>query len=127
MPATLTMAAPLKPLAVPLPALPSGDWMTKDQWEILYALMDGALPGYTSKSKAAQLLKSEHVTIPDDEFEVMIEKATEMLPKGQTREDLERFLAENPVKGNECREDALRTLSFSPSKEKLGPAMSLLK
>lgn len=119
--------AALKPLAVRLPALPSGDWMAKDQWDTLYALMDGALPGYTSKSKAAQLLKSEHVTVPDDEFEVLVEKAAEMLPKGQTREDLERWLADNPMKRDEVKEDALRTLSHSPGKEKLGPAMSMLK
>lgn len=119
--------AQTKPLAVRLPALPSGDFMTEDQWETLYALMDGALPGFASKSKAAQLLNSEHVTVPDEEFEILVDKATEMLPKGQTRDDLERWLADNPVKREEIREDVVRTLSHSPSRHKLGPPMSMLK
>lgn len=117
----------LKPFPVPLPALPSGDFMTEEQWETLYALMDGALPGYTSKSKAASSPKSECVAVPDDEFELLVQKATEMLPKGKSREDLERWLAENPVQSDAIRQDTVRTLSFNPSKEKLGPAMSLLK
>jgi hypothetical protein len=110
-----------------MPALPAGDFLTPEQWDVLFALMDGALPGFTSKSRARQLGEAHHVALPDDEFDKILDEASKFLPEGQTREDLAEFLAGRPASEQAVRDDCLRTLEVHPGKSKLGPVMNLLK
>lgn len=115
-----------KPVLTRMPALPPSDFLTPVQWEVFYALMDGALPGFTSKSRAPQLGETHHVALPDDEFDKILDEASQFLPEGQTRDDLADFLAARPASEQALRDDCLRTLDVSPGKNKLGPVMDML-
>lgn len=119
-------AAPeLAPIETRLPQSPSGDFMTPDQWEVFYALVDGALPAITSKSKAAD--DGFQIALPDDEFDELLKQAAKGLPDGQVTDDLVDFFASRLSTDPGIRDDCLRMLSRSPAKAKLAGVMGMMK
>ena len=100
---------------------PSGQFFTSLQWDTLYALLDGVVPGVASKSKAVELDSDAHyVVLPDDEFDQLLDEAAKKLPEGQTRDDLAEFLSTNLVDDEVVRDEVLRTLSRGPTAQLAG-------
>ena len=107
---------------------PSGQFFTSEQWDVLYALLDGALPGLVPKSKALELSDDfRFVVLPDDEFDLILDETAEKLPEGQTRNDLATFLSTHLVDNDKVRDDVLRTLSKSSSVAQLAGLLGMLK
>lgn len=116
----------LKPLETPLPHAPSGDFMTKDQWDVWHALLDGALPAVTSKSRATDDDRHQ-VVLPDDEFDHLLKEASKGLPDGRGAEDVLDFFASRLGADTLVRDDCLRILARSPGRSKLAGVMGILK
>ena len=121
----MATTAELMPTETRLPQSPPGDFMTPDQWEVFYALVDGALPAITSKSKAAG--DGRQIVLPDDEFEELLKQAAKGLPDGQTTEDLADFFASRLAAEPGLRDDCLRMLAASPARSKLAGVMGMMK
>jgi hypothetical protein len=99
--------------------------MTKDQWDIWHALLDGALPAVTSKSRATD--DRHQVVLPDDEFDHLLKEAAKGLPDGRTAEDVVDFFANRLGADPLVRDDCLRMLTGSPGRFKLAGVMGILK
>ena len=118
----------LKPVETPLPHAPSGDFMTTDQWDVWHALLDGALPAVTSKSRATGDRHQDQVVLPDDEFDRLLEEASKgLLPDGPGAEDVVGFFASRLGADPLVRDDCLRMLARSPARSKLAGVMGILK
>lgn len=116
--------APQAPVAVPLPPTPSSDFMTEAQWDILWALLDGALPSYVPASAVTD--KETQVAIPDAEFDSIVDGITSSLDGAPSREEIAEFLAFRPVDHAPFRDDCIRNLAASPAKDKLAKALGSL-
>ncbi|KAK4074791.1 CAZyme family AA3 [Trichoderma aggressivum f. europaeum] len=115
---------PQAPVAVPLPPTPSSDFMTEAQWDILWALLDGAMPSYVPASAVTD--KETQVAIPDAEFDGIVDGITNSLDGAPGKEEIAEFLAFRPVDHPPFRDDCIRNLAASPAKEKLAKAIGLL-
>lgn len=114
-----------KPVATPMPQLPSADFMSQDQWDIFYALMDGALPSITSQS--AMMDKTRQISLPDDEYEKVLERAAKVMPAGTDRDALKAFLGHRMTEDPLLRKDCLRMLNGAPQKAQLAKVLELMK
>jgi hypothetical protein len=120
------------PVPAPWPSPLSGDFMTEAQWAVYFALLDGALPGFTSQSRAAAAQKGdveERVVLSDDEFERMLDRAGEALPAGaaKSREELAAYLEYRPLGDQGVRQDCLGVLVKSGQREQLAQVLYLLR
>ncbi|KAL7798357.1 hypothetical protein V8C37DRAFT_199510 [Trichoderma ceciliae] len=112
------------PVAVQLPPPPPSDFMTEDQWEILWALLDGVLPSYVPASAVTD--KDRQIAIPDDEFDRLVDQISTSLDGAPGREEIAEFLAFRPSDHLPFREDCLRSLAASPGKAKLAGVLGTL-
>ncbi|UKZ54968.1 hypothetical protein TrVGV298_008783 [Trichoderma virens] len=112
------------PVAVPLPPTPSTDFMTEDQWDVLWALLDGAMPSYVPASAVTD--KERQVAIPDAEFDRLVEDITSSLDGAPSREEITEFLAFRLVDHPPFRDDCIRNLAASPAIAKLAKALGSL-
>lgn len=122
------------PVPAPWPSPLSGDFMTEAQWAVYFALLDGALPGFTSQSRAAaaaaaQKEDEDRVVLSDDEFERMLDRAGEALPAGaaRSREELAEYLEYRPLGDKGVRQDCLGVLVKSGQREQLAQVLHLLR
>ncbi|KAL7937714.1 hypothetical protein V8C35DRAFT_186952 [Trichoderma chlorosporum] len=113
------------PQAVALPPLPSLDFFTVGQWDVLWALLDGALPSYVPESAVTD--SERQVAIPDAEFDRLVETITSSLDGAPSREEIAEFLAFRPVDNPLFREDCIRNLAASPARAKLAKALGSLE
>ncbi|UKZ80749.1 hypothetical protein TrVFT333_008513 [Trichoderma virens FT-333] len=112
------------PVAVPLPPTPSTDFMTEDQWDVLWALLDGAMPSYVPASAVTD--KERQVAIPDAEFDRLVQDITSSLDGAPSREEITEFLAFRLVDHPPFRDDCIRNLAASPAIAKLAKALGSL-
>ncbi|PNP47682.1 hypothetical protein TGAMA5MH_01505 [Trichoderma gamsii] len=120
------MAEPLikAPVPVTLPPPPPTDFMTADQWETLWAILDGVLPSIAPASAITD--KDTQIAIPDDEFNSLIDKVRSSLDGAPSREEIAEFLAFRPSAHPEFREDCIRGLGVSPARAKLAGVLGTL-
>lgn len=120
------MAEPLitEPVPVTLPPPPSTGFMTADQWDTLWAILDGVLPSYVPASAVTD--KDKQIAIPDDEFNGLIDKVRSSLDNAPSREEITEFLAFRPSEHAPFREDCIRGLGVSPAKAKLAGVLGTL-
>ncbi|KAM0252525.1 hypothetical protein ACHAQJ_007700 [Trichoderma viride] len=104
------------PVAVTLPPPPPSDFMTADQWEVLWALLDGVLPSYAPASAITD--KDKQIAIPDDEFGRLVDQVRSSLDGAPSSDEIKEFLAYRPSEHLSFREDAIRNLAASPSPAK---------
>jgi hypothetical protein len=98
--------------------------MTTDQWEILWALLDGVLPSYAPASAVTD--KHKQIAIPDDEFGRLIDQIRGSLDNAPSGEEIVEFLAFRPSEYLPFREDAIRNLAVSPARAKLAGVLGTL-
>lgn len=115
----------LAPVATPLPPAPPLSILTKTQWAVLYALLDGAVPSVAAKSA----IKDPHtqVAVPDDEFQRILENASGTMIKQPSPEALAAFLAFRPVDDAKFQDDVLRTVGVTPALPQLIGLLDFLK
>lgn len=120
------MAEPLikAPVPVTLPPPPPADFMTADQWDTLWAVLDGILPSYAPASAVTD--KNKQIAIPDDEFNDLIDKVRSSLDGAPSREEITEFLAFRPSEHPPFREDCIRNLGISPARAKLAGVLGTL-
>lgn len=115
------------PVPTPLPAAPSPDFMSQDQWDILYALLDGILPAATAASDPASGDGTTSIVVPDDEFEKILDGINKTLLDPPPREKLKEFLGMRVIDDPKFRDDCLRSLYIVPQRGQLASIMSILK
>lgn len=118
------------PLQAPWPSPLSADFMSERQWEVYYALLDGAMPAFTSQSEAGAQV-GDRIVLPDAEFERVLDQAVEALPKNATdletsRDDLRAFLEYRIAADAHIRQDSLAVLFRSSQRDALGTVLKLL-
>lgn len=120
------MAEPLlkAPVPVTLPPPPPTDFMTADQWDTLWAILDGVLPSYAPASAITD--KDNQVAIPDDEFNALIDKVRGSLDNAPSREEITEFLAFRPSEHPPFRQDCIRNLGISPARLTLAGVLEKL-
>jgi hypothetical protein len=112
------------PVVTPLPEPPSSDFLTETQWEVLYAILDGALPSIVAESSIAD--DATQVALPDADFEEVLALAARPEVDAPTPEVLAAYLADRPSLGPAFREDVLTTLATSPQRQKLAGLLGFL-
>ncbi|KAM0465238.1 hypothetical protein ACHAPV_002236 [Trichoderma viride] len=120
------MAEPLikAPVPVTLPPPPPTDFMAADQWETLWAILDGVLPSYAPASAITD--KHSQIAIPDDEFNGLVDKVRSSLDGAPSREEIAEFLAFRPSEHPAFRQDCIRGLGISPARAKLAGVLGTL-
>lgn len=120
------MAEPLikAPMPLTLPPPPPTDFMTADQWETLWAILDGIMPSYAPASAITD--KDTQIAVPDDEFNGLIDKVRSSLDGAPSREDIAEFLAFRPSAHPAFREDCIRALGVSPARAKLAGVLGTM-
>ncbi|KAG6231749.1 hypothetical protein E4U26_006560 [Claviceps purpurea] len=79
-PLAAPMASPVGPPPIPIPDVPSRDFMRPAQWETLFALLDGVLPSVRSAasldstSEDQDKDKGGSIVLPEEEFEALVEE-----------------------------------------------------
>ncbi|RFU72516.1 long chain fatty alcohol oxidase [Trichoderma arundinaceum] len=112
------------PVAVTLPPPPPRDFMTEDQWEMLWALLDGVLPSYVPASALTD--KDTQIAIPDVEFDRLVDQITSSLDGAPSRDEIAEFLAFRPSTHPPFRDDCVRSLAASPARAKLAGVLGSL-
>ncbi|KAH6610304.1 long chain fatty alcohol oxidase [Trichoderma cornu-damae] len=120
----MAVSALRAPVAVPLPPPPSDDFMTRGQWDTLWALLDGVLPSYAPASAVTD--RGAQIAIPDDEFHRLVDRIAGSLDNAPSREDMVEFLAFRPSAYPPFRDDCVRNLALSPAKAKLAGVLGTL-
>lgn len=115
------------PAATGRPPLPSDDFMTREQWDVFFALVDGVVPAFAPRSKAGRDGAGSAVLLPDHEYEALLDDAAATLPAGQSRDQLAEFLASRMSTDRALREELVRSLARSPGRHQLAGLMDFLK
>lgn len=116
------------PIPVRMLDAPSNAFFTKEQWDTLFALMDGALPGVIPDSQRLELTDvSRFVVVPDHEFNQLVDEAVPKLPEGQTRENLVAYLSTRLMDDEKVRDDVLRTLARGTTNAPLAKLLDTMK
>ncbi len=113
--------------------------MTQLQWDVYFALLDGAMPGVVSQSRSKSKSKSlaqpeSYVVVPDDEFEKLLDQAVEALPPAAavsgegtpSRDDLRTYLEYKLVDDPAVLEDCVGMLVRNGERENLAQVLHLL-
>ncbi|KAH7329231.1 hypothetical protein B0I35DRAFT_473849 [Stachybotrys elegans] len=111
-------------VATPLPEVPADDFMNQTQWDVLFALLDGALPALATADAATD--ESEQVLLAQREFKSALELAASWQLDVRTPEALMAYLASRPSQSPDFRDDVVRTLAMSPQKDKLAKALGFM-
>lgn len=112
------------PVEVSLSPPPPSNFMTEDQWNMLWALLDGVMPSYAPASAVTD--QERQVAIPDAEFDRLVDGITSSLDGAPSREEIAEFLAFRPADYAPFRDDCVRNLSVSPAKAKLAKVLGTL-
>ena len=115
-----------KPVVTPLPAPAPTDFMDEGQWEVLWALLDGASASIAPASSNPD--KTTQISVSDAELEEALAVLANPKFKQSPLKDVVRtFLAHRPSQDPAFREDLTRTLSISPQRHQLAKAIGSLK
>jgi hypothetical protein len=101
-----------EPVPTTLPAPPPDDFLNPSQWDILYALLDGALPSITSTSALKD--KDTQISLPDEELHRVVEESLASLTGPATKQNLLQLIQARPINDTRFRDNVLRKLSRSP-------------
>lgn len=111
------------PVATPMPDPPSGDFMTVEQWETIFALLDGVIPAI---AEASMFSEKAHLTLSTSEYEKLLERGTKSLLEAPSRDSVKEFLRYRPSDDEAFRLDVLNTLAITPQRKQLAKIMNLL-
>ncbi|KAH6896981.1 hypothetical protein B0T10DRAFT_556827 [Thelonectria olida] len=100
------------PVPTTLPAPPPDDFLNPSQWNILYALLDGAVPSITSASALKD--KDSQISLPDQELHRLLEDSIASLTSPATKQNLLQLIEARPINDARFRDNVLRKLSRSP-------------
>ncbi|KAM4054770.1 GMC oxidoreductase [Hirsutella rhossiliensis] len=114
-----------KSVATPVPDPPSDDFMSKAQWDTLYALLDACLPAIAS-STSPSTDPAELLILDDDDFEKALDRAASSMRDPPSRDELKTFLEYRPTQNAKFRADCLQSLANAPQKGQLVKVLSLL-
>ncbi|KAF4968041.1 hypothetical protein FSARC_4509 [Fusarium sarcochroum] len=124
----MTVPQPLlqAPVATALPDAPPDDFFTPTQWDVLFALVDGALPSIASKSAVTD--EQGQIQLPDTEFDNVLDRSVKSLSAPATKDNVRAFLAERPAHDARFKDNLMRTLAItSPTQQKrLAGLLSLM-
>ena len=119
-------AAQLKPMVPELPDLPPTDFWNETQWNVLFALMDAAVPALTLESE----VKDEHkqLAISEAQFRDALALARDQMVEPPSEELLKKYLEDMPSSHPGFIVGIKRTLSNVPdvSKKQLGAVLYAL-
>ena len=119
-------AAQLMPMVPELPNLPPTDFFSETQWNVLFALMDGALPALTLESE----VRDEHKqsAISEAQFRDALALARDQMVEPPSEELLKKYLEDMPSSYPGFVVGIQRTLSNVPdaAKKQLGAVLYAL-
>jgi hypothetical protein len=122
----MTVPQPQAPVATALPDAPLQDFFTPTQWDVLFALVDGALPSITSESAVTD----EHgqIQLPDHEIDDILRRSVKSLAAPATQENIRAFLKDRPANDARFRDNLVRTLALTPpaQQKRLAGLLSLM-
>ncbi len=118
------MAIPEGYKASPAPAPADSNFMSKQGWDTLFALVDAAMPSVVAASKVTD--PKNQVGVPDDELEKKIDAVLDAFKDPPPRERVVAFLATRAVDDQDFRNDCMATLAGAPQRFELGRAMDFL-
>lgn len=98
--------------------------MSQEQWDMLWALLDGILPSYVTASAVTD--KETQIAIPDAEFDRLVDNITDSFDNPPSKELIAEYLAYRPAEQASFRVDCLRSLAASPAKTKLAKVLGSL-
>lgn len=113
-----------EPLPTPLPDPLPGDFMSKAQWNTLYALLDGCLPAFASYQASTDTLA--HLVLDDGAFEAALDRAAASLSGPPARARFRAFLEYRPTQNAAFRADCLHSLATAPQRSRLAGVLRLL-
>ncbi|KAG5933164.1 hypothetical protein E4U59_007028 [Claviceps monticola] len=153
-PLAAPMASPVGPPPIPVPDVPSRDFMRPAQWETLFALLDAVLPSVQSAASLDSTSEDQNqdkggsIVLPEEEFEALVEECCgegqglgdgkekrgevgemEMekeKEKARRRECVRAFLEDRPAGGEAFRGDCVRSLVGVPQRGRLAVVMDVL-
>lgn len=114
-----------KPVATPVPDPPSGDFLSKAQWDTLWALLDACLPAIVSSASPCTD-PGERLVLDHDDFERTLDRAASSLRGPPTRDELKTFLEYRPSQNANFRTDCLSSLAVAPQRAQVANVLSLL-
>ncbi|RDA86747.1 hypothetical protein CP532_4177 [Ophiocordyceps camponoti-leonardi (nom. inval.)] len=112
-----------KPVAMAMPALPSDGFMSPEQWQVFFAVMDACIPAVAS---AAATSDPDMLLVEDSRFQTALERCGSTIPGPTAKRDLEALLAYRPSRDPAFRAGCVRALARSPSRDRLANIMYLL-
>jgi hypothetical protein len=114
------------PIPVPLPELPSSDFWSETQWEVLFALMDAVLPPIVPASD----LEDEHaeIRISDDELAEAYQLLKKIVASPPREEEFRAYLRLSPLADPNFVDGIKRSMSTvaQEAQKKLGGVLGLL-
>ncbi|KAF4996091.1 hypothetical protein FGRMN_4684 [Fusarium graminum] len=122
----MTVPQPLAPVATALQDAPPQDFFTPTQWDVLFALVDGALPSITSESAVTD--EQGQIQLPDDDFDDILRRSTKALAAPATQDNIRAFLRDRPAHDDRFRDNLMRTLALTPpaQQKRLAGLLSLM-
>ncbi|PHH69758.1 hypothetical protein CDD82_7536 [Ophiocordyceps australis] len=117
------MHAPLQhqPVAVPMPSPPSNDFMSEQQWDTLFALIDGCLPSISTDAP-----DHDRLGLAGEELDGMVQEISRRCKDGPSKDQVKAFLQARPSQDSKLRAECIRTLSTMPQRTQLATALRLL-
>lgn len=112
------------PVATRMPDAPSGDFMSHEQWETYYALLDGVIPAIVPASILSD--KEGEVSVSEAEFDRIVAQFSASLDNPPDRQTIVEYLAYRPSQNPRFREDCLRLMCISPARFEFAKLMALL-
>lgn len=113
------------PVAKPIPAPPSPDWMCHENWELLWCLLDTMMPSITSESAATD--PYNQLVLPDKEFEDAVDRVSTTLANPPSRADIVKYLNQRPSLDEAFRDDVRMLFGNSPARLQLANALTFLR
>ncbi|KOS18612.1 Long-chain-alcohol oxidase FAO2 [Escovopsis weberi] len=100
--------------------------MSPAAWDVLWALVDGALPSIVPASEAREDGRGGQLVLPDEQYRGEVEAALSSVDGGPSVEDAAAFLAERSIDDVDFRENCLRFLAVYPRKSLLAMVLAFM-
>lgn len=110
--------------AIPSALAPDSTYMSKDGWDTLFALIDGALPAIQTSSKSQDT--NAGLVVSEKEFEKVLDRSAKILQDGPSREALSEYLMNRPVDDEEFQDDCRKTLGVAPQRFEMAKVMNFI-
>lgn len=123
---SMDVTSTLGPKPIPLPEAPARDFMTKSEWDALFALTDAVLPSITSTTSSSVEDKNGSIVLSDTQFEKLVDDCASALSNRPSRERIKEYLEFRPSEDAKFREDCLRSLAIAPQRGQFVRVMNLL-